>query len=182
MSAKRWIAVAQVVFLMVTGCAFETGDDAAVAANDRAKSQGEWKLTLEGGDVLSVERMDIYVPDDEEVREIFEIVGDGVALVGEFPEGVTAGYGEDFASLVGKTIPIAASGGDPGEPKTSHVTIGGNFVPVTSGTFTVEKVSGKWAGSEGNKTLWGTVELRVSGPNGETVIRGKLAAHAVTWG
>lgn len=48
--------------------------------------------------------------------------------------------------------------------------------------LTVEKTGGKWSGQEGNKTISGTIELRIPSADGETTIRGKFASHAVTWG
>ena len=43
----------------------------------------------------------------------------------------------------------------------------------------VEKFSGKWAGSDGNKTLSGKITLQLR--DGKT-IEGTFAVHAVTWG
>jgi hypothetical protein len=43
----------------------------------------------------------------------------------------------------------------------------------------VEKFSGKWAGSEGNKTLSGKIILQLR--DGRT-LEGTFAVHAVTWG
>jgi len=62
------------------------------------------------------------------------------------------------------------------------VTLSGTRLPVTGGSLTVEKVTGQWDGSEGDKTLWGTVELQVEGDDGARTLRGKFAVHAVTWG
>ena len=39
------------------------------------------------------------------------------------------------------------------------MTVDGTRLSVMGGSLTVEKVTGKWDGSEGDKTLWGTVEL-----------------------
>ena len=52
-------------------------------------------------------------------------------------------------------------------------------VAVTGGTMFVEKFAGKWAGSEGNKTLSGKITLQLS--DGRT-LEGTFAVHAVTWG
>jgi hypothetical protein len=73
-------------------------------------------------------------------------------------------------------------GGDPREPKSSSVMLGGVAMPVGGGTFTVNKITGKWAGSEGDRTLHGTVELRIPTSAGERIVTGAFAVHAVTWG
>jgi hypothetical protein len=127
--------------------------------------------------------MDIYVVENEEAYpEIFEIEGEGAVLVGEFPMNIHVGYGEDWGKLFGVPIPIRASGGDPREPKTSWVRLNGAQVPVSGGTVTFEKITGKWNGSEGDKTLWGRIELRIPGADGERTVTGRIATHAVTWG
>jgi hypothetical protein len=126
--------------------------------------------------------MDIFLTEDESYSEIFQIYGEGVTLVGEFPAGVRVDYEAAFERLIGRTIAIQPHGGDPREPKTSKVTLDGIVTPVSAGRFTVERLSGKWEGSEGDRTLHGTIELRVPDVNGERTLRGRFATHAVTWG
>jgi hypothetical protein len=150
-----------------------------------AKSRLDWKLQVEWAgstQELPIERFDIYLVEDEQDPEIFEMYGEGLMLVGEFPLDLHVDYGEKFEALIGRPIKLAPSGGDPGDLKQSFVTLGGMRVPVLGGTFTVEKISGKWAGSEGNKTVFGTIELRVPGADGETTVRGRFASNVVTWG
>ena len=173
------------VALALAGCDVSGGDTQVQAAHDRERSKADWKLTVEwagGRHELPIERMDIFLTEDEEYPEIFEMLGEGLALVGEFPAGVSVDYDEAHENLIGKTVMIAPSGGDPREPKQSFVTLGGMRVPVLGGTFTVEQTRGKWAGSDGNKTISGTIELRIPGEGGETTIRGRFASHAVSWG
>ncbi len=160
------------------------GTDAQQAAFDREKSKADWKLVLEDGGAkseMAIERMDIYLAEDG-YPEIYELHGPGVMLVGEFPRDVRVDYEEKFENLIGKPVAVQASGGDPREPKSSSVTLGGTGTLVTGGTISVQKVTGKWPGSDGNKTLWGTIEVRIPGANGERTVRGKFATHAVTWG
>lgn len=185
----RSAVFATLVAATLAGCGMEGGNDAAQAAHDREKSKAEWKLVVEWAGSeheMPVERMDIYVndddDDDEPYNEIYEMVGDQMTLVGEFPAGLEVGYGEEFGKLIGRTVTISPSGGDPREPRSSFVTLSGTRVPVLGGTFTVEKTGGKWSGHDGNKTLWGTIELRIPSADGETTIRGRFASHAVTWG
>ena len=157
----------------------------AQAAAARAAARPSWKIQLEwaGTNVeASLERMDIYLVDDESYPEIFEIMGNDAVLVGEFPVSTHVGYGEDWQKIFGVPIEIRASGGDPREPKTSWIRLNGTQVPVSGGTIRFERITGKWDGSEGDKTLWGTIELRIPGADGDRTVTGKIATHAVTWG
>jgi hypothetical protein len=159
------------------------GDSETISAEAVAKARLGWQLQIDWDGTavqLPLERMDIYVHEDEEYPEIFEINGPGVTLVGTLP--IVVGYDEEFGELVGKTIAFAPSGGDPGNPKYSQVSIDGRAVPVSGGSFTVERVTGKWSGLEGDKTIWGTVQLRIPAAGGDRVVSGKLAVHAITWG
>jgi len=178
-----WIGAASLLALV--GCGGSIGGtDATVIANDRAKSSVDWKLVLEDNgntSVLPIDRMDIYLTEDGS-PEIYEIHGPGVMLVGEFPRDVHVDYEEKFENLFGKTIQIQPNGGDPREPKNSSVVVSGMGAPVVGGTIQFEKLTGKWEGSQGNKTLWGTIEVRIPGANGDRTVRGKFATHAVTWG
>ena len=170
---------------LCAGCGGSAQVEAESAAA-RSAARLNWKLQLDwGGSTVeaSLERMDIFVVEDEtEHPEIFEIEGDGAVLVGEFPMSVHVGYSEDWSKLFGVPIPIRASGGDPREPKTSWVRLNGTQVPVSGGTVTFQKITGKWEGSEGDKTLWGTIELRIPGADGERTVTGSIATNAVTWG
>jgi hypothetical protein len=177
------LALAMVV---AAGCGAGSPGVEAEAAAARAKAQGDWRLQLDwpGSQAdLPLERMDIYLVEEEgDDPEIFEIHGPGAMLVGEFPMDVHVGYESDYQKLVGKTIPIRPSGGDPREPKTSFVRLGATQVPITGGRLTIERFTGTWEGSEGDKTYWGTLEIQVPGADGERTVRGKFAVHCVTWG
>ena len=178
-----WAAVAIAVAVVGSKMGCGGGGGTGISAQAVAKAKLTWRLQLEWNGTtveVPVERMDIYLMEDEHYPEAFEITGEGLALAGNLP--LSVGYDETFDKLVGQTIAINASGGDPGEPKYSQVTIDGRPIPISSGTFTVERVTGKWAGLEGDKTLWGRIELRIPGADGERAVTGKLAVHAVTWG
>lgn len=182
---KTWLwMICVVIAVWLSGCGAGGADDVAVAARDREKAKADWKLTLEDAGASSempIERMDIYLT-EEGYPELFELHGEGVTLVGEFPADVRVGYDEALEKLIGKPVNILARGGDPREEKNSSVTVRGMGAPVTGGTFTVERVTGKWAGSDGDKTIWGSIEVRIPGADGERSVRGRFAAHAVTWG
>lgn len=186
MKAASRFAVVFTLFAttFLSGCALDE-DHTAEIASDREKSKVDWKLEVEwagSSQEMPIERMDIYLVEDEEYPEVFDIHGEDLALVGEFPLDLHVDYEEKLERLVGRPITIAPSGGDPGDLKQSFVTLGGMRVPVLGGTFTVEKLSGKWEGSEGNKTVSGTIELRIPSADGETTVRGRFSSHAVTWG
>jgi hypothetical protein len=158
----------------------------ASAAAARAKAQPNWKLKLEtenGAANATLERFDIFLTEDEDHEsEIFEIHGPDAVLVGVFPSDLHVGYEAAYERAVGRTLDIQPSGGDPGEPKSSWVRINGFPVPVAGGHITIDKVTGKWEGSEGDRTYWGTAELRIATSSGERTVRGRFAVNCVTWG
>lgn len=171
--------------LALAGCT-AGGDTEAVLAQAMAKAKPSWKLQLDepGAAVdLPLTEMNILLAEEEdEYPEVFEILGPDVALVGTFPMDLHVGYDESFDQLVGRTIAIDPSGGDPRDPKSSYVRLNGVPAPVSGGSFTIERVTGKFAGSHGDRTVWGTVTLRLFGADGERTVSGKLAVHAITWG
>lgn len=178
--ARHCTLVTVATALLSTSCGM--ADTEATAAAARAKAQETWKLSLDGAEPLALERMDIYVVEDDSDPEIFKLYGDEVTLVGEFPLSLHVGYEEDFERLLGTTITLDAEGGDPADPESAFVTVDGTRLSVVGGSLKFEKLTGKWDGSEGDKTLWGTVELQVGGDDGQRTLRGSVAVHVVTWG
>ena len=160
-----------------TGC-----EPVPAPAESRASAEASWKLELEGTGPLVLERMDIHLVEDESLPEVFTLFGDGVMLVGEFPRGVHVGYEENLDRLIGQTVKLQGDEGDPRAPAEGFVTIDGGHVPVVGGTLKVEKVTGTWDGTEGDKTLWGTAELTVDQNGSRRTVRGTFAVHAVSWG
>jgi hypothetical protein len=180
---RKWLAAVQVLALGLTACGGGQIEEAA-SDRDRARASQDWKLVLDDDGMrheMPMERMDIFLTEDESYCEIFEIRGAGVTLVGEFPADIHVDYEAAYERLIGREIIILRRGGDPREPKMSKVTLDGVVTPVTSGTFTVERLSGKWEDVDGDRTLHGTIELRVPGSDGERTLRGRFATHAVTW-
>lgn len=147
-------------------------------------AKASWKLALkiDGADVaLPLESMGVFLVKDG-YQEIYEIEGPGVELYGVFPKGVSVGYGEKWEVLFGKTIEISPRGGHRedhdsriGFPDKPHWRVAG-------GSLVFEKLSGKFAGSKGDRTLHGKVKLRVDTGAGEQTIEGTIAVQAVTWG
>lgn len=182
----RFLMVAALASALA-GCGFQTDAElTASAAAARAKAVPTWKVQLEtatGTADASLERFDIFLTEDEENEsEIFEMYGPDVMLVGVFPMDLHVGYSAQYEKALGRTIAIQPTGGDPREPKTSWVRIDGVPQPVAGGQIKIEKLTGKWEGSEGDRTYWGTVELRIATSTGERTVRGKFAVNCVTWG
>lgn len=174
--------------LLLAGCAADFQDTEAVAAAARARASQDWKLALDfEGHALEfpLDRFDIYLfdtDDPERWPETFEMRGDGVTLVGILPVGAQVGYGEELQNLVGKTVAIGTYGGDPHEEKHSSIRLAGVRAPVAGGSITFRKVTGDWTGSEGDKTVWGTVRIEVQGADGLRTFEGAFAANVVSWG
>jgi len=143
----------------------------------------EQKLVLEvaGKPVeIPLEKLDIFLTEDEEYPEIFEMHGSGVVLVGTFPADVRVDYGDHWDRLVEKPIPISDEGGDPRDLKKSHVTLPGQAkLTVTGGTFTVEKFSDSY---DAKTPLTGRIELKVETPAGEQTYKGTFTVKGTTWG
>ena len=170
--------------LLLAGCGGSEEED---AAKDRAASQATWAVILkvDGADVRwPLKVMNVLLFKDEEVAKAnpsaFEIEGQGVHLIGEIAPADDVGYGEKWDRLIGKTLKIKASGEFHRDQVDSKLNLPDQpDLPVTGGTMVVEKVAGKWTGSQGNKTLSGKIRLTLH--DGRT-LEGTFAVHAVTWG
>jgi hypothetical protein len=187
-TSRRTLAGLALAVSLAAGCGGAGNENvgAEAAAVARARAQRDWMMQLDWAGAqtqVPLQSMSIFLVEDETQHpEIFEISGSDAELVGEFPLDVHVGYEAAYDRLIGKAIEIRPSGGNPREPKNSWVRLGGVRMPVVGGSFTVEKLTGKWEGSEGDKTLWGTIELRVPAADGEQAVHGKIAVHCVTWG
>jgi hypothetical protein len=163
------------------GCSAAFEDTGADAAEVHAKASAHWKMILdwEGSEIEHpLERLDIFIfdtDDPERYPETFELRGDGVTLVGTLPVEAQVGYGEELERLVGKTVPIGTHGGDPHEQKHSSIRLAGMSIPVTGGSTTFRRVTGKWSGRDGDKTVWGTLRLDVQGATGVRTLEGAFA-------
>jgi hypothetical protein len=162
------------------------GGSEADAARDRAAAQAGWVLVLkvDGAEVrLPLKAFNVLLFKDDEVAAknptVFEIEGDGVHLIGEIPPAGNPGYSEKWEKLKGLPLAIKASGEFHRETVDSKITVGGAEVRVTGGTMTVTGISGKWAGSEGDRTLKGTITLTLQ--DGRS-LQGTFGVNAITWG
>lgn len=143
----------------------------------------EQKLVLEVDEKLveiPLEKLDIFLTEDEEYPEIYELHGSGVVLAGTFPKDVRVDYGDHWEQMVGKPITISLTGGDPRELKTSTLTLPGQAaMKVSGGTFTVEKFS---EGFDAKTPLNGRIEIKVESPDGEKTYCGTFTVKGTTWG
>jgi hypothetical protein len=178
---KRWIS------LLALGVASCDGGSERDAAKDRAAAMATWAVVVkaDGADVrlpLKITNVLLFKDEDDAKTNptVFEVEGDGIHLIGEIPPAANPGYEEDWKKLVGVTLTIKAAGQFHRDPVTSALTLPGKpEVLVTGGTMTVESFSGKWSGSQGDKTLKGKITLTLQ--DGRT-LQGTFATHAVTWG
>lgn len=163
------------------------GSDEENAQKDRQAAMASWAVVLkvDGADVrLPLKVMNVLLFKDDEYAKshpsAFEIEGEGIHLYGEIAPADDVGYGEKWEKLIGKTLTIKAAGEFHRDRVDSKITLPGKpEIAVTGGTMVPDKVTGTRAGSEGNKTLSGTIKLTLY--DGRT-LEGTFAVHAVTWG
>jgi hypothetical protein len=129
---------------------------------------------------IPIDALDVWLTRNSSRPEIFEIHGNGVAIVGAFPPGLRVGYDENWHALVGKSVPVSARGGNPRYQKPSVLNVPrlGQF-RVIGGHIVVETVEPGWGGQT---PLTGRIQLRVRAARGESVLNGAFAVKAMTWG
>lgn len=145
-----------------------------------------WQLELEvDGErvALPLARLDVYLVEDDEYPERYELHGEGVTLAGTFPLTLHVGYEEAFERLVGRRVPVEPASADPTAPKRSELVLpDGRAFSVTGGWLEVERISPGTTGRAGDLGAHGQLELRVRGDGGELLLRGRFAVHPVAWG
>lgn len=166
--------------LLLVGCA-NPADRAQID-----KSKWVLKLQVEGQSVtMPLEAMYVYLTDNDDYPESFEMFGENVNLVGEFPLSLRVGYEEDWKKIVNQEIKIMprvrpdyyfienpSSITLPGKPKRY----------ISSGTLTVKKVAGKMGGLEGDITLSGEITLNISVADEILRVVGTFSVHGVSLG
>jgi len=176
--------LATAILLILASCG---GNDEETAAKDRAAAAAHWALILkiDGIDVrLPLEGMNVLLFKDEDYASqnptVFEVQGKEISLIGEIPPSGNPGYGEKWEKMIGTTLTLKASGEFHRDIVDSKLLLPGKGeVQVTGGTMTPEAFSGKWSGSNGDKTLKGRIKLQLR--DGRT-LEGTFAVHVVTWG
>jgi hypothetical protein len=174
--------LASLLFLAACG-----GSDEENASKDHAAAKATWALVLkvDGADVrIPLEEMNILLFKDEEYAKahptVFEIKGEAVWLIGEIPPANDVGYDEKFEKLIGVPLAIKPSGDFHREPVTSRVTLPGKTeLKISGGTLQAERVTGKWSGDKGDKTVSGRIKLLLE--DGKT-IEGTFSVHAISYG
>lgn len=174
-----------IALFLLAGCG--GGSEEEDVAKDRAASAAHWAVILkvDGADVrLPLKVMNVLLFKDDEYAKshpsAFEIEGEGISLIGEIAAADNVDYGEHWERLIGKTLKILSAGEFHRERVESKLTLPGKPEAIVSdGSMLVEKVTGKWSGSQGNKTLSGKITLTLQ--DGRT-LQGTFAVHAVTWG
>jgi len=163
------------------------GNDEEKAAKDRAAAAANWALILkvDGADVrLPLEEMNVLLFKDEDMAKkhptVFEIQGKEISLFGEIPPANNPDYGEHWEKMIGATLTLKPSGEFHRDIVDSKMMLPGKGeVQVTGGTMTPEAFSGKWSGSNGDKTLKGKIRLQLRDGGS---FEGTFAVHVVTWG
>ncbi len=148
------------------------------------KPEGSITLSVEGGSVkIPLRILNVFLVEDGTEPEVFEILGEGVRLVGEFAPGAGVGYDEKWEVLFGKEIPLLPEGGDPRGPAGGILTLPGRPAwPVLGGSIRIERRTGTYIGVEGDTMLHGRVTVRVSTDAGERTLEGTFSVQGVIWG
>jgi hypothetical protein len=127
---------------------------------------------------FAIQRLNVYLVEDEEYPESFEFEGEGIKLVGKFPVSLHVGYDENWQVLVGK--PIAFSRTSDVLDAPSQIELPNEApCPVTGGAFTIQEVG---EGVDAKTPLTGELWLRCSTPDGERILRGTFNVKGTTWG
>jgi hypothetical protein len=154
----------------------DSAEDTAPAVPDPSQAI---VLQAAGGEIpFTIERLNLFLVEDDADAESFEFAGEGIRLVGQIPVDLRVGYNENWNVLIGKPISFSASN-DAMEAVSEIHLPGEAACPVTGGTFTIHS-----AGESDNaKTpLSGELWLRCSTPAGERVLRGTFEVKGTTWG
>jgi len=138
-------------------------------------------LQGEDGDIpFTVQRLNVYLVDNENYPESFEFEGDGLTLTGSIPVQRRVGYGENWRALVGTTIPFACGfDGNSGQAVATVQMPGGPAMRVVSGAFTVQEVGETY---DARTPLAGQLWLRCRTAAGEQEFHGTFRVQGTTWG
>lgn len=154
----------------------DSSEDTAPAVPDPSQTI---VLQAAGGEIpFTIERLNLFLVEDETDPESFEFAGEGIRLVGQIPVNLHVGYSENWNVLVGK--PISLSRSNEALEAVSEIHLPGEAAcPVTGGAFTIHS-----AGESDNARtpLTGELWLRCSTPTGERVLRGTFEVKGTTWG
>lgn len=179
-SLFRWTVVS-VLVLVLGRSAVRNRSHTEDTAPPVPETVQEIVLQHEQGSVpFTVDRLNVYLTEDEKYPESFEFEGDDISLVGTIPITLHVGYGGNWRTLVGQTISLSRSIDDSSVDSGSYIRIPGeSLVPVIGGEFTVREVG---EGEDAKTPLAGDIRLRCMTPAGEREYRGTFQVKGTTWG
>jgi len=179
-SLFRWTVVSVLLFVLGRS-AIRNRNGAEDTAPPVPDTEQQIVLQDEHGRVpFAVDRLNVYLTEDEKYPESFEFEGDDISLVGTIPVSLHVGGDENWHALVGQTISLSRSIDDSSVDSGSYIRIPGeSLVPVIGGDFTVRAVG---EGGNAKTPLTGEIRLRCMTPAGEREYRGTFQVKGTTWG
>lgn len=175
----RWITVSFLAIVVGRGVINGSRDSEDTAPAVPEPGQ-QIVLQCEKGEVpFAIERLNVYLTEDERYPESFEFAGTGITLVGMIPVALHVGYEENWKALVGQPIAFSRSL-DSSVDSGSHIEIPGESrLPVIGGEFTVQEVG---EGFDAKVPLMGEIRVRCLTADGEREYRGTFQVKGTTWG
>ena len=175
----RWITVS--FLAIVVGRGIINGPGETEDASPPVPEPGQQiVLQSEKGEVpFVIERLNVYLTENERYPESFEFEGTGLTLVGMIPVALHVGYEENWKALVGHPIAFSRSL-DSSVDSGSHIEIPGESrMPVIGGEFTIQEVG---EGFDAKTPLTGELRVRCLTAGGEREYRGTFQVKGTTWG
>lgn len=138
-------------------------------------------LQSDKGEVpFAIERLNVYLTEDERYPESFEFNGTDISLVGVIPVALHVGYEENWKVLIGRPVAFSRSLDESAADSGSHIQIPGEpRMPVVGGEFTIREVG---EGFDAKTPLAGEIRVRCLTPDGEREYRGTFQVKGTTWG
>ncbi len=191
------IALAVCALVLLGACQQES-------TSARTSTGGEMVLQTDQGQVTTPLKMfDLHLTGDDAFPETFEMKGDGVCFAGIVPPSIRVGYGCKWENLIAKPIALDSRSrtqigtdllkaakielpkealNEAYERYSTFALPGKPVARVLGGVFMVEKVTGKYGGLDGDKTLHGKIEIRIQDGAGEKLFKGAFKVRCITWG
>lgn len=145
---------------------------------------GELRLWVDDEEItVPLETMDIFVSDSDDNAEIFEIHGNGVLLVGEFPLDTKVGYEANLPALLGKEIELLSKGGEPGSEQGATLTLPDREPQrVWGGWLKVTEVKPREEEMPVDGILSGRIGIEIEEAGELEIIEGSFTVPVTTWG
>lgn len=176
----RWVIVTVLVVVVTRGVVRGPGQSEDAAPGVPEPGQHIILQSEHGSVPLAVERLNVYLTEDERYPESFEFEGADISLVGVLPVTLHVGYDENWKALLGKPIAFSRGVGDSSVDSGSHIQIPGEArMPVVGGEFTIHEIGD---GLDAKTPLTGEIRVRCLTPAGEREYRGTFQVKGTTWG